>query len=406
MAHSDKLIHSINVGGVLYEIHDAQAIHAIEDLNLSSVLKFGGVVTSRTDLPAANADTEGYVYHIKDEDAEVVCVNVDNAYHWEDFGHAIVTDHVHDVVVTPASTTEASKMVTAGEVVAGTAPSFTAGAFNAGSYTQGTDTFTAGSFTAGSVELDFTAPAYTQGTDTFQANVPSEVDISKFSAGSASLNAGSYVKPSASFTQGEDKFTANTPTVIDVSKFNAGSMTQTDINYVAPTLTDCELVQSVDNGVLSFSLTPGSLTGGSVTGGKVSYTAPSIGAGFYTAGSAASFEQGADSHEFNAGSYSAPTLDYTAPSIQAGFFTKGSAASFVQGTDSFSAGSATLDSTPDKWVAPSFTQGKDVYVAPTKEDDVFNAGTHTQVTLPTFTTVSNLWNGVNASGTSEKPEEA
>ena len=406
MAHSDKLIHSILVGGVEYEIHDAHAIHAIEDLNLSSVLKFGGVVAARTDLPAASAETEGYVYHIKNEDSEVVCVGIDGVYHWEDFGHAIVTDHIHDVTVTPSSTAEASKLVTAGEVKAGTLPSYTEGTFNPGGFEQGTDEFTAGSFEAGSVDLAYTAPTYTQGTDTFQANVPTKLDITKFNAGSASLNEGSYTAPSASFTQGTDKFTANKPTAIDVSKFNAGSLTQSDISYEAPTLTDCQLVQSVSNGVLSFSLTPGSLTGGSVTGGKVSYTAPSLDAGFYTAGSAASFEQGTDSHSFSAGSYSAPTLSYTAPAIQAGFWTEGSAASFVQGSDTFTAGSASITETPAKWTAPTFKQGQDSYVAPSKAADTFNAGAHVQVTLPTFTTVNNLWNSANASGTSAKPEQA
>lgn len=328
MAHSDKLIHSILVGGVEYEIHDAHAIHTIEDLNLSSVLKFGGVVPTRTDLPAASADTEGYVYHIKDEDTEVVCVEVDGVYHWEDFGHAIVTDHVHDVVVTPSSTTEASKIVTPGEVKAGTLPSYSEGTFNPGRFEQGQDEFNAGSFEPGSVDLAYTAPTFEQGTDTFQTN---------------------------------------TPTTIDVSKFNAGSLTQTDISYEAPTLTDCQLVQSVSNGVLSFSLTPGSLTGGGVTGGKVSYTAPSLEAGFYTAGSAASFEQG---------------------------------------TDTFTAGSASISETPAEWIAPTFKQGEDTYVAPTKAADTFDAGAHVQVTLPTFTAVNNLWNSVNASGTTAKPKQA
>jgi hypothetical protein len=406
MAHTDKLIHSINVGGVLYEIHDAQAIHKIEDLNLSSVLKFGGVVETRNNLPAAAADTEGYVYHIKAEDAEVVCVNVDDAYHWEDFGHAIVTDHVHQVTVTPASTAEASKVVTTGQVVAGTLPSFTPGAFSAGSYTQGEDEFTAGSFKAGSVELNYTAPTYQQGTDTFQANVPTKIDTTKFNAGAATLNEGTYTAPSVTFAQGTDQFTANRPTAIDVTKFNAGNMTQTDINYVAPTLTDCQLVQSVDNGVLSFTLTPGVLTGGSVTGGKVSYTAPSLGDGFYTAGSAATFAQGQDTHTFNAGSYTAPTLTYTAPSFQAGFCTEGSAATFAQGVDTFNKGGATISETPAEWVAPTFKQGQDTYVAPSKAADVFDAGAHVQVTLPTFTAVTGLWNGANATGTSGKPEEA
>lgn len=396
MAHSDKLIHSINVGGVLYEIHDAQAIHTIEDLNLSSVLKFGGVVASRTNLPAANANTEGYVYHIKDEDAEVVCVNVDGTYHWEDFGHAIVTDHVHDVIVTPSSTAEASKIVTVGSVVAGSAASFSEGAFEAGSFAQGEDIFDAGSFTAGSVDLDYVAPTYKQGTDSFSANVPTKIDISKFDGGSLS-----YTAPSATFVQGTDKFTANVPSKIDVSKFNAGSLTQTDINYIAPVLTPAQLTQTVENGVLSFGLTECSLTEGSVSGGKVSYTAPSLGNGFYTAGSAASFTQGQDSHTFNAGSAS-----LTKASLGNGFYTAGTAASFTQGTDEFSAGSAEINEVAAQWTAPTFTQGHDNYVAPSKAPDTFVANKVTSVTLPTFTSVAGLWNGANASGTSEKPEQA
>lgn len=406
MAHIDmnKLIHSIQVGDVTYEIHDASAIHSIEDLNLSSVLKFGGVVANRNALPAAAADKEGYVYHIIDEDTEVVCVAVEGAYHWEDFGHAIVTDHVHDVVVTPASTTDASKLVSAGEVVAGTAPSFVAGTFDGGSFVQGTDTFSEGSFTPGSVSLDCTAPSYTQGTDTFVANTPTKLDLSKFNAGSASLTGGSYTAPSASFTQGTDVLTPNTPTVIDVTKFDGGSVTAAPISYVAPELTSCQVSQKVENGVLSFSFTPGSLTAGSVTGGNVTYVAPTLGAGFYTAGTAASFQQGTDTHTFSAGAYSAPELSYTAPSIGAGFWTEGSAAQFTQGNDTFTAGSCAINETPAQWTAPSFTQGQDSYVAPTKAADTFNPGTHTQVTLPTFTTVTGLWNGTNASGVTEKPE--
>lgn len=408
MAHTDlsKLIHSIQVGTETYEIHDKAAIHSIEDLNLSSVLKFGGVIANRAALPTADASKEGYVYHIVDEDSEVVCVNVEGVYHWEDFGHAIVTDHVHDVTVTPASTADASKLVDAGSVVAGTLPSFTAGAFTAGSYTQGEDKFTAGSFTPGSVSLNCTPAAYTQGTDTFAANKPTTLDVTKFNAGSATLNDGSYNPPSASFVQGTDTLTPNTPTVVDVSKFNAGSVTAAPISYVAPVFTECQVTQSVSNGVLSFSFIPGSMTAGSVSGGDVTYVAPSLGEGFYTPGTAASFSQGTDTHTFSAGSYTAPTLSYTAPSIDAGFWTEGTAAQFTQGTDSFSAGSCAIDETPAQWVAPTFEQGKDAYVAPTKAADTFNAGTQTQVTLPTFTTVSGLWNGANASGVTGKPEQA
>jgi hypothetical protein len=125
--------------------------------------------------------------------------------------------------------------------------------------------------------------------------------------------------------------------------------------------------------------------------------------GFYTPGVEASFTQGTDTHTFNAGAHTFPTLSYTAPSIDAGFWTKGTAAQFSQGTDTFNPGSCVIDQTADVWVAPSFTQGKDVYVAPTHAADTYNAGTHTQVTLPTFTTVNNLWNSATASGVTELP---
>lgn len=405
MAHStDKLIHSINVGGVLYEIHDANAIHTLSDLNLSSVLQFGGVVKTRAELPTAAAEKEGYVYHIVADDSEVVCVNVDGVYHWEDFGHAIVTDHIHEVIVTPSSTTDASKLVDAGAVVAGTLPTYQEGTFNAGSYTQGEDKFTAGSFTPGSVSLNCTPASYTQGKDTFEGNVPTTLDVSKFDAGSATLNDGSYSAPSASFEQGKDTLHPNSPTVVDVSKFNAGSATVTPINYVAPVFTECQVNQKVENGVLSFSFTPGSMTAGSVTGAELTYVAPSLGEGFYTPGTAASFTQGTDIHTFNAGSYTAPTLSYTAPSIGAGFWKEGTVAQFSQGTDSFNAGACAINETPAQWVAPTFEQGQDTWVAPTKAADTFTQGSHTQVTLPTFSTVTGLWNGANASGETGKPE--
>ena len=124
----------------------------------------------------------------------------------------------------------------------------------------------------------------------------------------------------------------------------------------------------------------------------MNYTAPSLGEGFYTAGSAASFTQGVDSHSF------------TAAKLNTGFYTAGSAASFTQGTDTFSAGSASIDETAAKWVAPTFKQGVDSYVAPTHAADSFTANKPTAVTLPTFSTVNNLWNGATA--TTGEPVEA
>lgn len=145
------------------------------------------------------------------------------------------------------------------------------------------------------------------------------------SAGSGSFTQGAFT--GGSFTQGEDSFTANVPTKIDTSKFNAGSYSHTGFNGGSGSFTQGafsggsgSFSASVSNHVLSFSHTHTAATHGAdshthtaATYGTDSFTAPSLGTGFYTAGTAASFTQGED--EFTPATHGADSHTHTAPTL-------------------------------------------------------------------------------------------
>ena len=241
-------------------------------------------------------------------------------------------------------------------VTAAGSGSFTQGSFSGGSFTQGEDTFTPNTPTVINT-TKFNGGSFTQGTDSFTANTPTAINTSKFSGGS--FTRGTF--SGGSFTQGTDSFTANVPTKVDTSKFNAGSFTRGSFSGGSGTFTT-----TVNNHVLEFSHTHTA-----ATHANDSYTAPSLGTGFYTAGSAASFTQGTDS--FTAATHANDS--FTPASLANGFYTAGTAASFTQGTDTFTAATHANDSftanTPTvidvtKFSGGSFTQGS------------FNGGSFTQ----------------------------
>lgn len=263
--------------------------------------------------------------------------------------------------------------------------------FSGGSFTQGTDAFDAGSvtftqgedtFTQGDVTIHYTAQElnctpceFDQGTDLFEANTPTVIDTSKFSAGSASLTEGSYTKQTLnyvapSFTQGEH-------TKIDVSKFNAGSTSLTEGSATLTGAVNPSWVATVDGETLSFTFNEGSHGTVSYTDPKLNYTAPSLETGFYTPGTNDTFNAGSAS--ITDGSVVFPALDYTAPSLGAGFYKPGTAATFTQGNDSFTAGSCdiTAGSVTATYTKPTFVQGQDIlgYTAPsfTQGKDSFTA---------------------------------
>lgn len=136
-------------------------------------------------------------------------------------------------------------------------------------------------------------------------------------AGSGSFTQGSF--SGGSFTQGTDSFTTNTPTAIDTTKFNAGSYSHTGFSGGSGSFTQGSFSGGsivVTNHVLSFTpATHGadSHTHTGATYGTDSFTAPSLGTGFYTAGTAASFTQGED--EFTPATHGADSHTHTPPTL-------------------------------------------------------------------------------------------
>lgn len=114
-------------------------------------------------------------------------------------------------------------------------------------------------------------------------------------AGTTFTVAGGALTGATAASKAADSFTANTPTVIDTTKFSGGSLTSGSVSGgTFSGASQAKWSASVsDTGVLSFSFTPNN-TG---TVSAISYTAPvltpaSLGTGFYTAGTAASFTEG------------------------------------------------------------------------------------------------------------------
>ena len=75
MAHGNNLIHSIKLpNGTTYEIHDAQAIHSLSDieaLGLAGAFIYKGTVAKVSNLPATGNEV-GYVYHVTEDGNEYV----------------------------------------------------------------------------------------------------------------------------------------------------------------------------------------------------------------------------------------------------------------------------------------------------------------------------------------------
>lgn len=100
MAHLDNIISSIKLpNGTTYEIHDAQAIHNIEELGLSAAMVFKGTKAAVTNLPTTG-NKVGDVWYVTADDCEYVWT--ENSA-WEALGNihdAASSNHTHGVTVT------------------------------------------------------------------------------------------------------------------------------------------------------------------------------------------------------------------------------------------------------------------------------------------------------------------
>lgn len=199
--------------------------------------------------------------------------------------------------------------------------------------------------------------------DSFTANRPTAIDTTKFNGGTAASIEDGFFSAGSLPSKAADQFTTNTPALVDVTKFVPGSKAADTFTKASiatkPTksFTTNGIVGSVDGETLVFTnastataVTDVTINGGSFTEGK--FTAPSLGTGFFTPGTAASFTEGAFTKGTLPSINTAKFHGGTAASLAAGFYTAGSAASFTEGA--FSAG--TLPTT--KVTNPSF--GTDV----------------------------------------------
>ena len=112
MAHSTNIISSIKLpNNVTYEIHDAQAIHNVEELGLSSALVFKGTKDTEAQVLAVTSAKVGDVWLAKDTNQEFVCIKAVGATAdstaWEKLGNihdAASSAHTHAVTVTGTNT--------------------------------------------------------------------------------------------------------------------------------------------------------------------------------------------------------------------------------------------------------------------------------------------------------------
>ena len=370
---------------------------------VDDLVAIGIVIEVVTTLPTASASTMGKIYLMADAHGtgdnydEYITVRTGSAgsytYSWEKIGNTDIDLSKYVTNISYSGTTlsqtkngATTTVHTFGSLadkssVSGTVSVPTSGSVTitpTGSLTKDATNGTQISGTVSSITvIDSVGTLPSKAADSFTANTPTTIDTTKFNGGTvASLGNGFYTAgTAASFTEGT--FTANTPTKIDITKFSGGSMSGG--SYTAPVLTKASIATKptstfaksgvtasvgsgddaetliISNASTGSAVTDVTLNGGSITTGSVTFptfTAASLGNGFYTAGTAASKTADSftpntvttiDTSKFNGG---------TAASLGTGFYTKGSAASFTEGT--FSKGS--LPTT--KTVTPTFTGDK------------------------------------------------
>lgn len=301
--------------GKLYFVRDAHAVGDIYDEYITYIdPKAESVEYKWEKIGNTDIDLSGYVTDVKFENGVLKQQKGNGEYaNVHEFGDMADADTASGSVNDYVTGVQSAKVTAEGSISGGLVKDAAAGVQITGSVSKPDITVTPSSTTIEVIDSVGTLPS--KQADSFVANTPTQLDLSKFNAGSKAAD--SFTAPSlgtgfvtagsaAQFTEGAftpaslttqtkalykqgikaevgtgadaetlifsnvdkeadikvvdtfnggskaaDSFTANTPTAVDVTKFNAGSFTEG------------------------------------------AFTAPSLGAGFYTVGSAASFEEGA-----------------------------------------------------------------------------------------------------------------
>lgn len=97
MAHSNNIISQVKLPGsdLVYEIHDAQAFHSLDDLGLSGVMVFKGTKPAVANLPSSG-NKNGDVWYVTADDCEYVWTGSA----WEALGNihdAASSTHTHNI---------------------------------------------------------------------------------------------------------------------------------------------------------------------------------------------------------------------------------------------------------------------------------------------------------------------
>lgn len=269
-ANSTNVISQIQLpnNGGLYEIHDAGAIHSVEELGLSAALVFKGVKASTDDLPSS-AKT-GDVWHVSDDKCEYVWTD---ASKWEPLGNvhdAASSSHTHNVSVTGSLTnTAVSGTVTVPTVSAtqvylkasAEAPTVTptanksvlgSGATFSGSATASTKKLAVSSVTQVTGNSDVSVPVISSNANAVASKASGGSNGTKGTKGTAASWGASVSNGVLSFS-----WTANTPTTPTTP---TTLPTFTDVTATKTVLGTAETASKVTTG--SVTVATGSLSDG------------------------------------------------------------------------------------------------------------------------------------------------
>ena len=265
-----------NNGGT-YEIHDASAIHSIEELGLSAALVFKGVKATVDALPTSG-NKVGDVWHVTADDCEYVWTD---ASEWEPLGNvhdAASSTHTHNVTVT------------------GT---------NAASAVTGTVIVPTVSKTQKYLTANASAPSITAPTDkvlgegttvSVHGGAATNTNIKATAAGTA-VGANGTAAAITGFGAHKTDSVLGSSTTFNVSGGNAQTSKMVTRTIKNPSVSAVSIPNVTGNTAVTASKvkTTGKVTAGSVTPGS----APSW---------SASVSNGVLSFNFNAGSHTAVTL--------------------------------------------------------------------------------------------------
>lgn len=270
MPHTTNIISSIKLpNGAVYEIHDAQAIHKIEDLGLSAALIFKGTKATDAEILAIDNANVGEVWLATGSNTEYVCVaeiaGAANAAAWEKLGNvhdAASSTHTHGVTVTGANESSAVTGTVTVPTVSKTQKYMTAEAA-APTVTPTTDAVLG-------ADTKFTVSGGEASTTKLAATAS---DVAVGANGTADAITGFGAHTTANAITDLNTTTIKNPTVTDVSIPNVtgnDSVTASKVSATAGSAASWSA--SVTNGVLSFDWTantPTAVSAEDVTASKV-----------------------------------------------------------------------------------------------------------------------------------------